>query len=133
MKKFLFLISVIISSLLSCNKGPQDVRMNPSRVSVEKEGGSVTINAPFGIYEIVVLDSEKKKVDSFNLDGYKKEGTETDAMFRSGWLVVSFADREEQPRSVEVSFDSNDSNEKRVAYLRFLGLDQYGTVFIEQE
>jgi hypothetical protein len=107
--------------------------MNPSRVSVEKEGGSVTINAPFGIYEIVVLDSEKKKVDSFNLDGYKKEGTETDAMFRSGWLVVSFAAQEEQPKSVEVSFDSNDSNEKRVAYLRFLGLDQYGTVFIEQE
>ena len=93
----------------------------------------MTINAPFGIYEIVVLDSEKKKVDSFNLDGYKKEGTETDAMFRSSWLIVSFADREEQPRSVEVSFDSNDSNEKRVAYLRFLGLDQYGTVFIEQE
>ena len=58
--------------------------MNPSRVSVEKEGGSVTINAPFGIYEIVVLDSEKKKVDSFNLDGYKKEGTETDAMFAAG-------------------------------------------------
>ena len=93
----------------------------------------MTINAPFGIYEIVVLDSEKKKVDSFNLDGYKKEGTETDAVFRSGWLVVSFADREEQPKSVEISFDSNDSNEKRVAYLRFLGLDQYGTVFIEQE
>ena len=93
----------------------------------------MTINAPFGIYEIVVLDSEKKKVDSFNLDGYKKEGTETDAMFRSGWLFMSFDAREEQPKSVEVSFDSNDSNEKRVAYLRFLGLDQYGTVFIEQE
>ena len=131
MKRFVYLFSVILLSLLSCNKGPQDVKMNPSRVHVEKEGGKVTINAPFGIYEIIVLDSEKKKIDCVSFDDYLDEGTET---VRSGWLVLSFsAQKDARPCSIEVSFDSNDFQEKRVNYLRLFGLNQYGTVLIEQE
>lgn len=119
--------------LISCTKGSQRVTIKPSSSCLDASGGQISVEAPFPIYEIMILDSREEKLKSISPVEYWQDETYY-AETQCAWIDIGFESRKESwPETIQIAVQPNNSNVSRLLYVRLFGVDHYGTVRIYQD